>query len=347
MNRTEQPSAVAIAPAAGLDRERRRTLAAAVACIMAGAGLPAARAQSDWPGGRPIRMVIPSGAGGGADIFSRMMAEYFTAELGTKVLVENKPGATGMLAGETVARAPADGLTLLVSFSAAIVGNTLLMKPRSFEPLQDLTPIGRIGVTGNVLLVHPDVPAQSIRELVDHARARNGELSYASWGVGSGGHLAMETVKRQTGLRIEHVPYKTVSQISPDLISGVVRVAWIDAATGVPHIRSGRVRAIAVTGPQRMPQLPEVATLAEQGLQYDAHPVYGLFGPKGMPPALVRRINALLNQWLARPQTIEFFAQRQNMPSSEPMSPEQYAKSLQDELQAWSRLVRDAGLTPV
>lgn len=347
MDRTEHPQAIAANPAAGVDPLRRRALSAAVASIAAVAGLSAARAQSDWPSGRLIRLVLPSGPGGGTDIFGRAMAEYFAAELGTKVVVENKPGATGMIAGETVARAPADGLTLLISFSAAIVGNTLLMKPRSFEPLQDLTPIGRVGVTGNVLLVHPDVPARSIKELVDHARARNGALNYASWGVASGGHLAMESVKGQTGMQINHIAYKTVSQISPDLVSGVVPVGWIDAPTGLPHIRSGRVRAIAVTSARRMPLLPDVATLAEQGLRYDAHPVYGLFGPKGMPAAVVQRLNALLNQWLARPQTIEFFAQHQNMPRSDPMTAEQYARSLQDELRDWTRLIQDAGMQPV
>jgi tripartite-type tricarboxylate transporter receptor subunit TctC len=347
MNRNERPCAADAASATGVDHPRRRALAATLAGALVSAGLPAARARSGWPDGKTIRIVIPAGAGAGSDIFTRVMAEYFASELGTNVLVENKPGATGMLAGETVARAPADGLTLLVSFSAAILGNTLLMKPRSFEPLQDLTPIGRIGVTGNVLLVHPDVPAKSVKELVDHARARKGELNYASWGVASGGHLAMETVKRQTGMMINHVPYKSVSQIAPDLIAGVVPVAWIDAATGLAHIRSGRVRAIAVTSSQRMPQLPDVATLAEQGLKYDAHPVFGLFGPKGMPTELVQKINELLNQWLVRPQTIEFFAKRQNMPRSEPLSAEQFAKSLQDEMRVWTRLVQDAGFKPV
>lgn len=347
MVRTEQPRTTAADPAVEVDHSRRRVLASAVAGIVAAGGLPMVRAQSDWPDGRLVRLVLPSGAGSGADIFSRAMAQYFSSELGTTVLVENKPGATGMVAGEAVARAPADGLTLLVSFSAAIVGNTLLMKPRNFEPLLDLTPIGRIGVTGNVLMVHPDVPARSVKELVEYVRTRNGELNYASWGIGSGGHLAMETVKQQTGMRVNHVPYKSVGQIVPDLISGVVPVSWLDAASGLPHIRSGKMRAIAVTSVLRMPQLPDVPSLAEQGLQYDAHPAYGLFGPKKMPAAVVRQINALLNEWLARPQTIEFFAQHQNMPRSEPMSAEQYARSLQDELRAWTRLIRDAGLQPV
>ena len=234
-----------------------------------------------------------------------------------------------------------------MSFSAAIVGNHLLMKPRSFEPLQDLTPIGRIGVTGNVLLVHPDVPARSVKELVEHSRGRGGELNYASWGIASGGHLAMESIKRQTGLRANHVPYKSVSQIPTDLIAGVVPVAWVDAATAVPHVRSGRVRALAVTSTQRAPLFAEVPTLADQGVRYDAHPVYGLFGPKGMSVATVNRINALLNQWITRPETIDFMAQRQNMPRSEPMSAEQYARSLQDELRAWTVLIQEAGFTPV
>ena len=325
---------------------RRRFISALGAGLLLGGALPA-RAQSVWPGGRPIRLVIPSGAGGGADIFSRAMADHFSAELGTKVLVDNKPGATGMVAGEIVARAPADGLTLLVSFSGAIVGNTLLMKPRSFEPMQDLAPIGRIGVTGNVLIVNPEVPARSVKELVEVARARGGAMNYASWGVASGGHLAMESLKQQTGMVINHVPYKTVAQIPTDLISGVVPVGWIDAATAVPHIRSGRVRGIAITSVQRMPLIPEVSSLAEQGYVYDAHPAYGLFGPRGLPADLVQRLNTLLNRWLALPQTIEFFAQRQNMPRSELLSAEQYAKSLHDELQSWTKLIQQAGLARV
>lgn len=342
----KRPDAMDPTAAPARNHGRRRVLA--VAAGMLGAGLTgASKAQPDWPAGGTIRIVIPSGAGGGSDIFTRAMAEYFSAELKTRALVDNKVGATGMVAGEIVARAPADGLTLLVSFSAAIVGNHLLMKPRSFEPLQDLTPIGRIGVTGNVLLVHPDVPARSVKELVEHSRGRGGELNYASWGIASGGHLAMESIKRQTGLRANHVPYKSVSQIPTDLIAGVVPVAWVDAATAVPHVRSGRVRALAVTSTQRAPLFAEVPTLADQGVRYDAHPVYGLFGPKGMSVATVNRINALLNQWITRPETIDFLAQRQNMPRSEPMSAEQYARSLQDELRAWTVLIQEAGFTPV
>lgn len=342
----KQPQTMCAQASPTPDASRRRVLAGAAGLL--GAGLPGAlQAQADWPAGGTVKLVIPSGAGGGSDIFSRAMAEYFSSELKTRVLVDNKPGATGMVAGEIVARAPADGLTLLVSFSAAIVGNHLLMKPRSFEPLQDLTPIGRVGVTGNVLLVHPEVPARSVKELVEHSRGRGGELNYASWGVASGGHLAMESIKRQTGLRANHVPYKTVSQIPTDLIAGVVPVAWMDAATAVTHVRSGRVRALAVTSAQRMPLFSDVPSLADQGVRYDAHPVYGLFGPRGMPVATVNRINALLNQWIARPETIEFMAQRQNMPRSEPMSAEQYARSLQDELRAWTVLIQEAGFTPV
>jgi len=342
----KQPHTTDAADSERPDLARRRVLTRTVGLLAT--GLPiAVQAQSDWPAGGTVKLVIPSGAGGGSDIFSRAMAEFFSSELKTRVLVDNKPGATGMVAGEIVARAPADGLTLLVSFSAAIVGNHLMMKPRSFEPLQDLTPIGRVGVTGNVLLVHPEVPARSVKELVEHSRGRGGELNYASWGVASGGHLAMESMKRQTGLRANHVPYKTVSQIPTDLIAGVVPVAWVDAATAVPHVRSGRVRALAVTSAQRMPLFAEVPSLADQGIRYDAHPVYGLFGPRGMSAATVNKINALLNQWISRPETIEFMAQRQNMPRSEPMSPEQYARSLQDELRAWTVLIQEAGFTPV
>lgn len=324
---------------------RRTVIAslAAVAGMMAVPGVGVAQSAT-WPGGKTLRLVIPSGAGSGSDIFTRNMAEFLAKDLGTTVIVENKPGATGMLAGEAVARAPADGLTLLVSFSGAIIGNKLMMDKPSFDPIDDLTPIGRIGLVGNVLMVTPDVPAKSVKELADYAKARGETISYGTWGVASGGHLAMESVAQQTGMKTHHVPYKSVGQVPLDMLAGAVKVGWTDAATALPYVQSGRLRAIAVTGFVRLPQMTEVASLKEQGLVFDAPPAYGLFGPKGMSPELAERINAALNRWLAHPQTVEFLATRQNMPRSDLTTPAQYARYLQQELVSWRKLMEQAGV---
>jgi tripartite-type tricarboxylate transporter receptor subunit TctC len=322
----------------------RRTAIASLAALAAAAVAPGARAQA-WPGGKPIRMVLPSGAGGGADIFARFMAEWLSKELGTNVVVDNKPGANGLLATAEVVRAAPDGYTLLISFTAATVANKLMMAKPSVDPL-GLTPIGRIGGGGgNLLVVHPDVPARNLKELVAYA-ATKPDLSYASWGIGSGGHLIMEFIKQQTGMKITHVPYKTVAQIPPDVISGVIPVATIDSATPLPHIRNGRMRPIAAFSQSRFPQLPDTATLPEQGFPYDAQAWYGMFGPPGMPEDLVERINAVLNRWIVLPTTVQFFAEKQNGPAPIPTTPAEFRKVLESDLVNWKKLIDAAGLQP-
>jgi tripartite-type tricarboxylate transporter receptor subunit TctC len=204
---------------------RRTVLRAAAAAVAAASAGPALAQQPGWPGGKPIRMVLPSGAGGGADLFGRLMAEWLGRELGTNVVVDNRPGANGLLATQEVARAAPDGLTLLISFTAAPVANKLLMLKPPVDPLDSLTPVARVGGRGgNMIVVNPSLPVKTLKELVDYAKTRK-DLTYASWGIGSGGHLVMESIKRQSGMQIEHVPYKTVAQIPPDLISGVIPVA--------------------------------------------------------------------------------------------------------------------------
>jgi len=325
----------------------RRTLlkaGAALAAASAGAG---ARAQA-WPAGKPIRIVIPSGAGGGADIFVRQMAEWMTKELGTNVIVDNKPGANGLLATQEAARAAPDGHTLLVSFTAATVANKLLMLNPPVDPLGSITPIARMGGGGgNLVVVNPSLPVKDLKELVAYAKTRK-DLSYASWGLGSGGHLVMESIKAQAGLAdtMTHVPYKTVAQIPPDVISGVMPVATIDAATPVPHIKSGRMRAIGTMSGERLPQLPDVPTMIEQGFKLDAFPWYGLFGPKGMSRDLVERLNAVANKWMVLPETTEFVMSKQNGPAYKPLSVAGFEKVIQDDLVGWKRLIDQAGVKP-
>ncbi|MBL8386495.1 MAG: tripartite tricarboxylate transporter substrate binding protein [Burkholderiales bacterium] len=323
---------------------RRRALAAALALPIAGAA-GSLRAQA-WPA-RDIRLVLPSGAGGGADVFGRPLGEFLARSLGVPVVVENRPGANGIVAHETVLRAPADGHTLLISFSAAYLVNRLLMAKMSHDPMSDFAPVGRIGGGGgNVLIVNPAVPVRTLSELVAHAAAQGGRLSYGSWGIGSGGHLVMEMIKARTGMPMEHVPYKTVAQIAPAVVGGEIGVAWIDSATPVGLIRSGRLRAIAVAAQARLPQLPEVPTLNEQGVPMNVTSWYGMFVAKGTPAPVVERMNALLNQWLRLPDTVAFFEQKQNAPAPTPTTPAEFARVLQADLEGWKKMVADARLTP-
>ena len=325
----------------------RRALLSTAAALAAASAAAGAGAQS-WPAaGRPIRLVIPSGAGGGADVFTRQLAEWLGRELGTSVVVDNRPGANGLLATQEVARAAPDGHTLLVSFTAATVANKLLMLNPPVDPLGSIVPIARLGGGGgNMFVVNPSLPVRNLKELVELARTRR-DLSYASWGIGSGGHLVMESIKAQSGLSgLAHVPYKTVAQIPPDVISGVIPIAAMDSATPVPHIRSGRLRAIGTMSLERLPLLPDVPTMGEQGFRIDTIPWYGLFGPRGLPRELVDRLNALVNAWMVLPETVAFVREKQNSPPYVPQSVAQFEKQIQDELASWKRLIDQAGVKP-
>ncbi len=318
---------------------RRGLLGLAALPLVLGHSMASAQA---WPN-KAIKLVLPSGAGGDSDLFGRPLAEYMSQQLKVPVVVENRPGANGILAHETVVRQPPDGYSLVISYSAAMIGNKLMLPKMSHDPLVDLQPIGRIGGGGgNVLIVNADVPVRNIKELVDWVRAKGGEVSYASWGIASGGHLVMEMLKHRLGMKLNHVPYKTVAQIPPDIISGVVPIAWIDSATPVTHVKSGRVRAIATAAQRRLPQFPDVATLGEQGIPFEVETWYGLFAPAGLPADVLARLNAVLNQWIKLPETVAFFEQKQNSPAPIPLSPDQFVQVLQRDVAAWKRLIADS-----
>ncbi len=323
---------------------RRAILQAALAAPLA--ALAASSHAQAWPS-RDIKLVLPSGAGGGSDIFGRPLADFLTKSLGVAVVVENRPGANGIVAHEAVLRAPPDGHSLLISFSAAYLVNRLLMARMSHDPLTDFMPVGRIGGGGgNVLIVHPSVPARNLKELVVEAAKQGGKMSYGSWGIGSGGHLVMEMLKARTGMQIEHVPYKTVAQIPPAVVAGDVAAAWIDAATPVALVRAGRIRAITTSSQTRLPQFPDVTMLTEQGVPFDVTSWYGMFVLKGTPAPIIARLNALLNQWLLQPDTVAFFEQKQNAPAPMPTTPAEFARVLQSDADGWKKLIDDAKLTP-
>ncbi len=320
---------------------RRRALQALGASLAAAWPL-LGNSQAAWPT-KPIRLVLPSGAGGGADIFSRPLAEWLSKELGQPVLVDNKPGANGVIAHEQVVRQPGDGYNLLISFAAAILGNKAMNAKLQHDTIADLKPIGLIGGEGgNLLVVNPALPVNNLQQLIAYAKSQPGGINYGSWGVGSGGHLVMETLKAQTGITLNHVPYKTVAAIAPDVVSGVLQVSTIDAGTPVALIKAGRIRAIAALSPKRLPQVPEVQTMGEQGYPVGFVPWYGMFGPASMPPELVTRLNSLLNRWLVTPETVAMFEQKQNTPAPTPKSSDAFAAQIQAELPVWRKMMQTA-----
>ena len=307
-------------------------------------GLPAI-AQPAWPA-KPIRLVLPSGAGGGADVFGRPMAEFLSKDLKQQIVIDNKPGANGIVAHEAVVRQPPDGYNVLISYSAAMIANPILQPKMSHDPLKDFTPVAQIGGGGgNLIIVNPDLPIRNIKELVDYAKSRNGSASYGSWGIASGGHLIMEMIKARTGMELAHVPYKTVAQISADVVSGVLGISTIDSATPIPFLQNGRIRAIAAMSPVRLPQNPDVPTLKEQGIDYSIAPVYGMYVPVGTPKPIVNALNASVNKWLALPETIAYFEQRQNAPRPHILSADEFARKQASDVVLWRQLIAESKVT--
>ena len=316
----------------------RRTLlhAAAATALLVSAGVASA---SDWPTQRPIQMIVPTPPGGGSDIFGRMIAAQLGKALGQNVVVENRGGANGMIGQTALTKAPADGYTILFSYTAAIVGNPALQSRMPYDTLKDLVPIAQVGSGGNYLVVTSDVPVRDATSFVEWTKAQAAPVMYGSWGPGSGGHITMEALGNKTGIKLTHVPYRGSGPLMTDLIGGQIRVAFVDTVGSLPHLRSGKIRALAISGSRRAPQTPEVPTLVEQGIPFALDSWYGLFAPAGTPDAVVRRINAEVGRLMRTPEMKERLLQM-NMAESPVKSPEEFAATVRADLQAWSEIVR-------
>ena len=316
----------------------RRTLlrAAGAVSILAAAG---AAPAAEWPMDRPIQMIIPTPTGGGSDIFGRMIASQLGKALGQNIVVENRGGANGLIGQTALVKAPGDGYTILFSYTAAIVGNPALQSKMPYDTLKDLVPIAQIGSGGNYLAVTSDVPVRDARSFVDWAKAQPAPLMYGSWGPGSGGHVTMEAIRNRTGLNLTHVPYRGSGPLMTDFVGGQIKVAFVDTVGSLPHIRSGKIKALAISGSRRAPQTPEVPTLVEQGIPFALDSWYGLFAPAGTPDAVVRRINTEIGRLMRTPEMKERLLQM-NMAESPTKSPEEFAATVRADLQAWSEIVR-------
>ena len=279
---------------------RRYLLAATAAAAFAACG--AAQAQS----GAPIRLLVGYSAGGPVDQGARLFALALSKELGNPVVVENKTGANATLAGSEVARAKPDGLTLWYAASPTITISSNVMTKMQFDPVKDLTPIAPVLSYYNVLVVNNDQPYKNTQELVAAAKAAPGKLNYASAGVGGSNHLGALLFAKRSGIELNHVPYKGNAPAMTDVIGGQIQMMLDIISTASVYINSGKVRAIAVTSPQRNPSLPNVPTFAESGIEglkgFDVGGWYAVYGPKGMAPELQTKLNKAVNAALAQPE---------------------------------------------
>ncbi len=297
-----------------------------------------ARAQPAYPS-KPIRYIVPVAAGGGNDFIGRTVTERWARQLGGNFVVENIGGGGGAIAAMTVAKAAPDGYTLMQGYVATHATSPATRK-LSYDPIKDFTPIGMIGGTPNVLVVPAALPVKDLTEFIAYVRANPGKLNYGSAGVGSLTHMTMELFKQAIGAFIVHVPYRGIAPAFNDFLGGQTQAMFPGLAAAMPHIRSGRVRPLAVTGAARHPLFKDLPTLIESGFKgFDAVQWYGAVGPAGMSQEVVRRLNETLNKTLADADMTEKLSSEAVEPM--PMSPAQFAQYIRDDLARWTQLAQD------
>ncbi len=310
---------------------------------LAAASLPlAAQAQvADWPN-RPIRLISPFPPGGAADLTARIMAEELTGVLRQSVVVENRTGVGGAVGSEFVARATPDGYTWLLASTGPFAITPELVR-LNFDPARDLAPVAMVSIVPSIFVVNASVPVNNMAELIALARARPGQLSYASGGNGTAQHLFGEMLKQMAGLDILHVPYRGGGPALTDTIAGRVQILCDTLPLALPHVREGRVRAVGVTTAQRHPAVPDVPTVAESGVPgYEAVGWYGMAAPVGTPEALITRMNREVNVLLEKPLLRERMSAQGSDPL--PMTPAAFQARIAEDRARWARVIRDGNI---
>ena len=291
---------------------------------------------------KPIRMIVPYAPGGPTDILARAVGQALTDAWGQPVIVDNRPGASGNLGTAAAARAPADGYSLnMVAISFAVAPS--LESKLGFDPVKDFAPITLVATVNNILVVHPSLPVKSVKELIALAKAKPSQLSYASGGAGGAQHLAGELFTTMAGIKMVHIPYKGSAPGLTALIGGEVTVGFTDMLITLPHVKSGKLRALAVTGAERSPQLPDLPTIAEAGLAgYSVTVWFGLLAPAATPPVIISRINGEIIKSLKTSQMKERLAALGADPVGN--TPDQFAAFLKTEMSKWAKVVKAAGI---
>jgi len=309
------------------------------ACLALASG--AAHAQP-YPN-RPITLIVPFGAGSGTDAVSRIVAQHLSVALKQNIVVENRPGGNGAIAATYVARSTPDGYTLFMSTNSPHSAAPFLMKNIGYDPIRDFAPLSRVGSFTLMLVVHPDVPVKSVPELVAYARENPGKLSFASGNTS--GIVAGETLKAWAGINILHVPYKSVPQALTDVLAGRVSMMFTDLTPGLPHVRSGALRALAITRKARSRLLPDVPSLHEAGItDFEVDSWAGLFAPANTPPEILTQLNTEVRKIIDDPEVKAQIARIGFEAFSS--TPEELGEFVKVQLGKWSKMIKDAGIEP-
>jgi tripartite-type tricarboxylate transporter receptor subunit TctC len=315
---------------------KRRTLLQAAPALIYAPSL--VLAETGYPA-KPIRYIVPVSAGGGSDMVGRTVTERWGALLKQSFIVDNQGGGGGVIASQATARAAPDGYTLMQGY-VATHGTSPATRKLPYDAVKDFTAIGMIGATPNVLVVNSALPVKTVKEFIDYVKKNPGRVSYGSAGQGSLTHLTMELFKQQIDSFMVHIPYRGIAPAFTDLIGGQTQAMFPGLAAAVPHIRSGRVRPLAVTGLQRHAQFKDLPTLDESGFKgFDAQQWYGVVGPAGMPAPIVKQLNESLATVLRAPDLREKLAVEAIEPQV--MTPDQFAAFINSEIARWSRLAKD------
>ena len=321
---------------------KRRQLLTYGAAALSVAGHPVF-AQGKYPQ-RPVTLVVPTPPGGSTDFTARLIVEPLIRALGQPVIVDNRPGASGNIGNQFVARAKPDGYTLLVAYSGYQVGNPHLFKDAGWDPIKDFAPVAMVTRAPQVFAIHYALPVNSLQELIAYAKKNPGKLNYASSGNGSIQHIAGELFKQLTGTFITHIPYRGSGPAVQDLLAGTVDLHITTPASVVSHIKSGRLRALAVTSAKRLPSLLDVPTATEAGLKgYDLDSWFALYAPAGTPAAIVQQLNAEVNKILQMPEVRK--KAEDSGTSVEAFTPAQLGEFTRKELDYWGGVIKSAKIT--
>lgn len=307
-------------------------------------GALAQDAAADFPR-KPVRIIVPAAPGGGADIIARLIGQQLGKSLGQTFLVDNRPGAANIVGTEVVAKAQPDGYTLIVNTAGPMSINPLIYAKLPYDAMKDFAPVSNVADTAFVLVVHPSLPAKSVAGLIALAKAKPGQLAYASWGRGSANHLGTELFMMMSQVKLLHVPYKGSGAAMPDVIAGNVPIFFDTIASAVPQIRAGRLRPLGVSSLKRSPAIPDVPTIAESGLDgFDAGSWFGFFAPAKTPREIVTKLHGEIIKALKLPEVQERLATLGLDPVGN--TPAQFDEQIRRDLAKWSKVVKAAGIQP-
>jgi len=311
--------------------------------VLIAAALASAASAQPYPS-KPIRMIVPFTPGGSTDIIARVVAQKLSEAVGVQVLIDNRPGAGGVIGVEVAAKSPPDGYTLVMGHIGTFGVNPSLYKKLPYDPIRDFAPITLVAMVSNLLVVHPSLPAKSVKELIALAKSRPGQLNYGSSGPGGTPHLAVEYLKLMAGVDIVQIPYKGAAPMVVDLIGGHLSLTITGMPPLLPHVKSGKLRALAVASAKRTPLLPELPTIAEAALPgYEAVSWYGVLAPAAAPGDIIAKLNAEIIKAVARPDAAERLAGEGADPATG--TPAQFGAFIKNEIARWAKVIKASGAT--